>query len=29
MEPEQYDRYYIRLKEMQREITAIGYQAER
>lgn len=28
MEPEQYDRYYIRLKEMQREITAMGYQAE-
>lgn len=28
MESDQYDRYYRKLKEMQREITAMGYQAE-
>lgn len=25
---EQYDRYYVKLKEMQRELTAMGFQAE-
>lgn len=28
MEPDQYDLYYKKLKEMQREIIAMGYQAE-